>query len=308
MKREHKESENFLIIILYIFKLSLSISTRCQSKYIKMNHFSAFIDPLTISSVSPLIRNQGRSVSHLNRRGYLSIPRTAVFSNGGTRLAAFPAALILEAAAEVDPQLFADSSTLTGSNVAYATEFSATVDPNASSVVLFIMLVFGALKFRTDSISSAAKDRKEFAKKLKVARVHRITGEVGIGTEGGAYAKAELAYRDALDKENKLRTILPRIEMMNPGAPVEDMRKESQELLPDLKFQYWDESERRNLADLKPTYSKEPEKLGESRISVFEVLMLSVAGLSNIALLFLFTYDPMQSSVYSSSFMTAFNS
>jgi len=266
-----------------------------------MNHFSAFIDSPTTSSVSPPTFHPGRSISHLNRRGSLPILRTT------NRLAAFPAALLFEAVAEAEPQLFAESSTITGSNVAYATEFSATVDPSASSAVLFVMLVFGALKFRTDSISSAAANRMELAKKLKVARIRRITGEDGIGTEQvGAYAAAELAYRDALDRESRLRTVLPGIEMMSPRSPVEDMRKESRELLPDLKSQYREESDRREAEDLRPTYSKAP--LGGRHISVFEVLMLSVVGLSQIALLVLFTYDPMESSVYSSSFMTAFNS
>jgi len=262
-----------------------------------MNHFPAFIDSPCTSSVPSPTFHPGRSISHLNRHG-----------SSPTRLAAFPAALLFEAVAEAEPQLFAESS-ITGSNVAYATEFSATVDPSASSAVLFVMLVFGALKFRIDSISSAAANRMELAEKLKVARIRRITGEDGIGTEQvGAYAAAELAYRDALDRESRLRTVLPGIEMMSPRSPVEDMRKESRELLPDLKSQYREESDRRKAEDLKPTYYKEPEKFGGRHISVFELLMLSVVGLSQIALLVLFTYDPMQSSVYSSSFMTAFNS
>jgi len=283
-----------------------------------MNHV-AFICSPTSSSVSSITSQINCFKYHKHLRSFLPTysPRKNLSSISCTRLAALPPGPLFFNVAfdipDVEPTvqlvnravpLFAETST---SNVAYTTDFSATIDPGASSAVLFVILTLGALKFRTESISSAAKERKELAKKLKAARIRRITGEDGIGTEGGAYAAAELAYRDALDKESRMRTVLPGIEFMSPIAPVEEMRKESIELLPDLKSQYQNELNER-AEDHRPSYSKDPKRLGERPISIFEMLMLSVVSLSQIALLVLFTYDPMQSSVYSSSFMTSFNS
>ena len=282
-----------------------------------MNH-ATFIDtPATYSASSP-IHHPSRSRYHTHRHSSSSTytPRANLYFDRSTRLAALPpgplffdvaydVADVVPATQLVEPttQMFAETTT---SNIAYATEFSATIDPSAFSAVLFVMLAFGALKFRTDSILWAAKDRKELGKELKMARIRRLTGDDGIGTEGGAYMKVELAYRDALDKENHRRTILPGIEIINPRATVEDMRKESMELLPDLKSRYRGEVDRKETEDLKSSYSRDSEKLvGKRGISVFEVLTLSTLGLSQIALLVLFSHDPMESSIYSSSFMTA---
>mmetsp|Transcript_2006 Transcript_2006/g.4355 ORF Transcript_2006/g.4355 Transcript_2006/m.4355 type:complete len:201 (+) Transcript_2006:68-670(+) len=200
-----------------------------------MDHVAAFIDTTTASSVPTQISYPSRSINNAHRRSSLPIyfPRKSVSSNSGTQITALPpGTLFFDVAydvADVEPsarlvdpavQLFAETTT---SNVAYATDFSASTDLNSSSVVLFVMLAFGVSKIRTNSISSAAKNRKEAAKKLNVARVRRIAGEDGIGADGRTYAKSELAYRDALDKENQLPTILPTIEMISPIDPVEDI-------------------------------------------------------------------------------------
>jgi len=265
-----------------------------------MNRVEAFVDSQTTSSPLTVTIYPSRSTYHKKNHGFLRAPRTIVSSRAPHRLAVANN-LFLGA----ESLLLSEAPFPPGSYVTTAPEFSAEIDPSASSAFLLIMVVFGALKLRADSISSVAKDRKALAVELKAARIRRITGEDGIVKDGVvSYAVAELAYRDALDREDRLREVLPGIRVVSPTASLDEMRKESRELLPDLKLRDGEEVDNGDSQQLKPGFSMErkggDDASQDSGTSVGQILILAIVGLSQIALLFMLSFDPMQASIFSS--------
>lgn len=158
--------------------------------------------------------------------------------------------------------------------------FEPIVNVPALGSFLFIAIVFSFLILRVRQVENAVERRKAALTELRQVKSQELSG----GVSESAVAKALKEYEDALNSEEDARVIIPGVRVVAPNQPAarneEDVAAARQFLGIDLS----DES------SASASSKKEKERTG---LSTGSVAVLAVVALSQIALLYMLSFDPM---------------
>ena len=160
--------------------------------------------------------------------------------------------------------------------------FEPIVNVPALGSFLFIAIVFSFLILRVRQVENAVERRKAALAELRLVKSQELSGGV---SDEAAVAKALKEYEDALNSEEDARVIVPGVRVVAPNQPAarneEDVAAARQFLGIDLS----DES-----SSASASSKKEEERTG---LSTGSVAVLAVVALSQIALLYMLSFDPM---------------
>lgn len=159
--------------------------------------------------------------------------------------------------------------------------FEPVVNIPALGSFVFIAIVFSFLIMRVRQVEEAVERRKRALADLRQVKSNELaSGNVAEGTVASALKE----YEDALKSEDNLRTILPGVRVVAPNQSAatneEDVAAARQFLGIDL-----DES-----SSASTTRRDEAERTG---LSAGSVAVLIVVALSQLALLYMLSFDPM---------------
>jgi len=156
--------------------------------------------------------------------------------------------------------------------------FEPVVNVPALGSFLFIAIVFSFLIARVRAVEGAVERRKAALAQLRqVKSMELSSGDADTDT----VAKALKEYENALQSEEDLRTLIPGVRIVAPNQPAgsneEDVAAARQFLGIDL--------------EKTSSIPKDEERKG---LSAGSVAVLAVVALSQIALLYMLSFDPME--------------
>mmetsp|Transcript_16473 Transcript_16473/g.18982 ORF Transcript_16473/g.18982 Transcript_16473/m.18982 type:complete len:224 (-) Transcript_16473:63-734(-) len=159
--------------------------------------------------------------------------------------------------------------------------FEPQVDTSALGAFAFVFLVFAALQYRTNQVNNAAIQRKESLEKLRILKMKELAN--GGSTTSTEVKEAAMAYEGWIVKEEKLRTLIPGVRIVAPNGPAsaseEEVAAAKQLLGLDLK------------EGVKEKVTEENSTMSSGAVAV-----LALIGISQIILLIVLSFDPMQQS------------
>jgi hypothetical protein len=197
-------------------------------------------------------------------------------------------------------------------------------------IFLIITLVFGFLQFRVVAIGSAVDRRTQALQRLRSIKAKQLSGDMLVPNvlvvvdddeqkknDSSDNDKVNLLvqqateeYREALEEVERLRTIIPGFaRIAPPPAPTAimeenvaaakqflgiDLKESSRSLL--LPRQEQDTEKTKQSRDQKVEQNQEQQQQQNSLSSPVLIAVLVAVGISQIALLFLLSLDPMMPS------------
>lgn len=158
--------------------------------------------------------------------------------------------------------------------------FEPVVNIPALGSFLFIAIVFSFLILRVRAVEQAVERRKAALSDLRQVKSAELSSSSAeTRPDADTVKRALQEYQDALKSEDELRTLIPGVRVVAPNQPAganeEDVAAARQFLGIDL--------------DSAP--KEEEEKKG---LSTGSVAILAVVALSQIALLYMLSFDPME--------------
>eukprot|EP00550_Attheya_septentrionalis_P007631 CAMPEP_0198288582 /NCGR_PEP_ID=MMETSP1449-20131203/7033_1 /TAXON_ID=420275 /ORGANISM="Attheya septentrionalis, Strain CCMP2084" /LENGTH=259 /DNA_ID=CAMNT_0043986747 /DNA_START=61 /DNA_END=836 /DNA_ORIENTATION=+ len=164
--------------------------------------------------------------------------------------------------------------------------FEPVVNVPALSSFLIIGVIFALLQIRISLIRGAVTRRQDALKALREIKSRQLSsadlGEAKPSEE--AVALALLEYETALENEEGLRTVIPGVRVVAPNRPSEDDADAAKRFLGvDLR-----DDSREQL-----TETDQDKKEG---MSVGAISVLVLVAMSQIALLYMLSFDPMKAS------------
>ena len=148
----------------------------------------------------------------------------------------------------------------------------------ALGAFLFIATVFSFLILRVRAVEQAVERRKAALRDLRQVKSMELSSSAETRPDADTVKRALQEYQDALQSEDELRTLIPGVRVVAPNQPAganqEDVAAARQFLGIDL--------------DSAP--KEQEEKKG---LSTGSVAILAVVALSQIALLYMLSFDPM---------------
>ena len=170
------------------------------------------------------------------------------------------------------------------------TEFEAVVNTPALGAFLFIVVVFGLLQLRINSVTSAVEKRQDALDGLRQVKAKELSS---LGADRPSPEQLENAmalYKDAIDEEERLRTVGPGIRIVAPGVinnSPENVSAAKQFLGVDLQ------STDNNDDDKEDDDDARKKGAAGSGLPPMAVGVLVLVGLSQLALLYFLSFDPM---------------
>jgi len=162
-----------------------------------------------------------------------------------------------------------------------AQSFEPQVDTSALSAFAFVFLVFAALQYRINQVNNAAIQRKESLEMLRVMKSKELANDGSTTT--AEVKEAALAYKGWIEKEEKLRTLIPGVRVVAPNGPASSSEEEVAAARQFLGI------------DLKEGV-KEKKTQEDGGMSGVSVAILALLGFTQIALLVVLSFDPMKQS------------
>mmetsp|Transcript_13 Transcript_13/g.17 ORF Transcript_13/g.17 Transcript_13/m.17 type:complete len:214 (-) Transcript_13:174-815(-) len=156
--------------------------------------------------------------------------------------------------------------------------FEPQVDTSALVSFSLIVCVFSLLQFRINQVNDAAILRKSALEKLRAIKSKELAND---GISSVEVEDAVSAYKDCMENEEKLRTLIPGIRIVAPNGPASASEEEVAAAKQFLGV------------DLREGIKKTSKENGMSNVAV---AVLALVGLSQIALLYILSFDPLQQS------------
>jgi hypothetical protein len=143
---------------------------------------------------------------------------------------------------------------------------------------LFIAVVFSFLIARVGAVEEAVERRKAALAELRLVKSRELSSG---DTDADTVARALKEYEDAIKSEESLRTLVPGVRVVAPNQPAgsneEDIAAARQFLGMELE-------------EPSSAAQKDQERKG---LSTGSVAILAVVALSQLALLYMLSFDPM---------------
>lgn len=159
------------------------------------------------------------------------------------------------------------------------TVFEPVVNMPALSAFLFVAVVFSLLQLRINTVSKAAERRRDALEILREVKSKELSSEGEISAE--EVANAVTSYQQALEEEESSRTIIPGVRIVTPtNAPSKEDMAAAKQFLG---------------VDLDPDSGSRDEKQGDG-LPPAAVGLLAIVGFSQLALLYMLSFDPMATS------------
>lgn len=159
-----------------------------------------------------------------------------------------------------------------------AQSFEPQVDGSALSAFSVILCVFSLLQFRINQVNDAAIIRKGALKNLREIKSKELANE---GVSSVEVEDAVRVYKKSIENEEKLRVLIPGVRIVAPNGPASASEEEVAAAQQYLGI------------DLREGINKTNE---ENSMSNGAVAILALVGLSQIVLLYILAFDPMQQS------------
>ena len=169
------------------------------------------------------------------------------------------------------------------SSASPSSTFDPVVDVSAASAFSLIAVVFSLLIARASAVDKATTRRKVAMDELRTARTQELTGA----------ANPDLAVKEleeALKEEERLRTIIPGIRIRAPDSLQGKDKDQVRQLLKtaDSANEY---DETSSILSSSKNFEPEPGSMSNGSKVVLGAIMIS-----QILLLFILSFDPMQAS------------
>ena len=182
----------------------------------------------------------------------------------------------------------------TSANVVQSPTFDPVINYPALSAFLLIFVIYTFLQIRITGISNAATRRMETLKSLREIKARQLSmSDVGRPSEE-EIADALKRYEQALEDEERLRTVIPGVRIVAPNNPSrnkDDITAAKQFLGKDLS----------EASDDEPKGSRTVSGLGDTSstknaLSDSAKAIIGIVAICQIALLFILSFDPMVAS------------
>lgn len=202
------------------------------------------------------------------------------------------------------------------SDVELIQTFEPVVNGPALSAFLLVVVVFGLLQLRINAISLAANRRTEALKNLREVKAKQLSSENFSDAEKISYLvdEAKDEYSMALQQEANLRTIIPGVRIVAPNRPdFSDENVAAAKLFLDMDLVADYNPDTSNTSPNK-TLNNEPKKgkdistswllnkdskMGDKSdpnkgFSNGAIAIMTLIAISQIALLYMLSFDPMK--------------
>lgn len=171
-----------------------------------------------------------------------------------------------------------------GSTIAQPVIFEPVVNTPALGSFLFIAIGFLLLQLRIGAIKKAVSRRQTALEELRAIKANELF-DAGVNRPSAeALSVALVEYESALQNEENMRTLIPGVRLRAPN----NVRNSEKDVSAAKQFLG---------VDLKPTENNVPEASeGKDGLSAGAVAVLVLVALSQIALLYMLSFDPMTAS------------
>jgi hypothetical protein len=159
--------------------------------------------------------------------------------------------------------------------------FEPIVNAPALGSFIVIVVVFSLLQMRIRAVEEAVERRKAALVQLRAVKSKELSSVGDERPDANAVAAALREYEDALRGEENMRTLLPGVQIVAPNRPA---ATSAEDVIAAKQFLGIDLDPARN--------EGKEERMGWSAGSI---AVLAVVALSQLALLYMLSFDPMES-------------
>lgn len=159
--------------------------------------------------------------------------------------------------------------------------FEPVVNAPALGSFLAIVIVFSLLQMRIRAVDEAVERRKAALVQLRVVKSKELSSVGDERPDATAVAGALREYEDALRGEENMRTLLPGVQIVAPNQPA---ASSAEDVIAAKQFLG---------IDLEPAQNHDKEE--RKGLSAGSIAVLAVVALSQLALLYMLSFDPMGS-------------
>lgn len=161
--------------------------------------------------------------------------------------------------------------------VAETVVFEPVVNLPALGSFLFIAVIFTFLITRVGAVERAAERRKAALKELRAVK----SKELDATADEASVARALQEYEDAINAEEELRTLIPGVRVVAPNQPAGSSEEDIAAARQFLGI------------ELEKSASLRKEDGERKGLSTGAVAVLAIVALSQLALLYMLSFDPM---------------
>jgi len=175
--------------------------------------------------------------------------------------------------------------------------FEPVVNYPALVSFLVIAVTFGLLQLRMNRVQSASVRRNNALKTLRQAKAMQLSSSDAGMQENDVY-NALSEYKNALTREENLRTIVPGVRIAAPNNPEnseDDIKYAKLYLGWDLSVEENDERSQSRQTSNQNTIQRNNMSIDDKDMPLGAKLTLGIVGASQLGLLCLFSFDPMTS-------------